>query len=77
MTHAEAASNRDSRPKHDNYAPVIWGGTGERWDFLQLERDGAIDGGDQLRERIRQRMRQPLEHSALSFRGSFPWQYQH
>ena len=33
--------------------------------LLQLERDGA----DPLRERIRQRMRQPLEHSALSFRG--------
>lgn len=57
MTYAEAASNRDSRPKHDNHGPVIWGGIGERGDFLQLEPDGAIDGGDQLRERIRQRMR--------------------
>ena len=52
MTHAEAASNRDGRWMHDNYGPVIWGGTGERWDLLQLEPDGASDGGDQLRQRI-------------------------
>ena len=70
MTHAEAASNRDGRPMHDNYGPVIWGGTGERWDFLQLERDGSTDGGDQLRERIRQRMREPMRHPPLAFRGS-------
>ena len=70
MTHAEAASNRDGRPMHDNYGPVIWGGTGERWDFLQLERDGSTDGGDQLRERIRQRMREPMQHPPLAFRGS-------
>jgi hypothetical protein len=38
MTHAEAASNRDGRNPHDNYGPVIWGGSGERWDFLQLEK---------------------------------------
>ena len=25
MTHAEAASNRDGRWRHDNYGPVIWG----------------------------------------------------
>ena len=37
MTHAEAASNRDGRWMHENYGPVIWGGTGERWDLLQLE----------------------------------------
>jgi len=53
MTHAEAASNRDGRIMHDNYGPVIWGGTGERWDLLQLERNGSVDGGDQLRARIR------------------------
>ena len=52
MTHAEAASNRDGRWMHDNYGPVIWGGTGERWDLLQLEPNGASDGGDQLRHRI-------------------------
>ena len=53
MTHAEAASNRDGRAMHDNYGPVIWGGSGERWDLLQLERNGPTDGGDQLRARIR------------------------
>ena len=34
MTHAEAAANRDGRTPHENYGPVIWGGTGERWDLL-------------------------------------------
>jgi hypothetical protein len=53
MTHAEAASNRDGRIMHDNYGPMIWGGTGERWDLLQLEKNGTADGGDQLRARIR------------------------
>ena len=48
MTHAEAAANRDGRTLHDNYGPVIWGGTGERWDLLQLHRDGPFDGGDRL-----------------------------
>ncbi len=52
MTHAEAASNRDGRWMHDNYGPVIWGGTGERWDLLQLEQHGPSDGGQQLRQRI-------------------------
>lgn len=46
MTHAEAASNRDGRSMHDNYGPVIWGGTGERWDLLQLQRHGPSDGGE-------------------------------
>ena len=59
MTHAEAASNRDGRVMHDNYGPVIWGGTGERWDFLQLEKGGPHTGGDQLRERIRRLMETP------------------
>ena len=53
MTHAEAASNRDGQRMHDNYGPVIWGGTGERWDFLQLSRNGPPTGGEQLRQRIR------------------------
>ncbi len=57
MTHAEAASNRDGRLLHDNYGPVIWGGTGERWDLLQLERGGPTNGGDQLRQRIRALLR--------------------
>ena len=38
---------------HDNYGPVIWGGTGERWDLLQLNKGGPATGGEQLRERIR------------------------
>lgn len=54
MTHAEAASNRDGRIMHENYGPVVWGGSGERWDLLQLAKNSAIDGGDQLRARIRQ-----------------------
>ena len=54
MTHAEAAANRDGRVMHDNYGPVIWGGTGERWDLLQLEKGGPPTGGEQLRERVRQ-----------------------
>lgn len=57
MTHAEAASNRDGRVMHDNYGPVIWGGSGERWDLLQLEPGGPPTGGDQLRERVRQILR--------------------
>ena len=53
MTHAEAAANRDGRVLHDNYGPVIWGGSGERWDFLQLSKGGPPTGGEQLRQRIR------------------------
>ena len=40
MTHAQATSNRDGRVMHDNYGPMIWGGTGDRWDLLQLEKNG-------------------------------------
>lgn len=57
MTHAEAAANRDGRQPHDNYGPVIWGGTGERWDLLQLQKGGPPTGGEQLRQRIRQILR--------------------
>jgi hypothetical protein len=57
MTHAEAASNRDGRVMHENYGPVAWGGTGERWDLMQLEKGGAADGGEQLRERVRRLLR--------------------
>ena len=57
MTHAEAAANRDGRQPHDNYGPVIWGGTGERWDLLQLEKGGPPTGGEQLRQRVRQILR--------------------
>ena len=31
---------------------MIWGGTGERWDWLQFEKNGLGDGGEQLRQRI-------------------------
>ena len=51
MTHAEPASNREGRWMHDNYGPVIWGGTGERWDRCSWA-DGPSDGGEQLRQRI-------------------------
>lgn len=32
---------------------MIWGGTGECWDLLQLQKHGPTDGGDQLRDSIR------------------------
>jgi hypothetical protein len=80
MTHAEAAANRDGRQPHDNYGPVIWGGTGERWDLLQLEKGGPPTGGEQLRERVRRILKgdapepapQPLQfrrHSSIEARG--------
>ena len=53
MTHAEAASNLDRRWLHENYGPIIWGGSGERWDFLQLIRNGPPTGVDELRARFR------------------------
>jgi hypothetical protein len=53
MTHAEAASNRDGWFPHENYGPLAWGGTGERWDFMQLTKQGKDNGGDLLREKIR------------------------
>ena len=58
---------------HDNYGPVIWGGTGERWDLLQLSKNGSTDGGDQLRHRIQALLREPdgrLEQELLAFRGT-------
>jgi hypothetical protein len=72
MTHAEAAANRDGRLLHDNYGPVSWGGTGERWDLLQLDRDGPLDGGDRLRDQIQHHLamgvgRDPSDQ--LQFRG--------
>ena len=73
MTHAEAASNRDGRWMHDNYGPVVWGGTGERWDLLQLERDGPLDGGDQLRCRIQAVLNGTADQfiaEPLAFRGT-------
>lgn len=52
LTHAEAASNKDGIYPHDNYGPVPWGGTGERWDFMTLKKNGPDNGGDLLREKI-------------------------
>ena len=42
MTHAEAASNRDGRWMHDNYGPVIWGGTGERLIYCSWSSTGPV-----------------------------------
>ena len=52
MTHAEGASNLDGRVMHDNYGAMMWGGTEERWDLLQLEKNGPSDGGEKLRQCI-------------------------
>lgn len=57
MTHAKAASNRDGRVMHHNYGPVTWGGTGERWELMQLEKGGPPTGGEQLRGRVQQILR--------------------
>ena len=73
MTHAEAASNRDGRLMHDNYGPVIWGGTGERCDLLQLDKNGPTYGGQQLRRRIQGLFRASdarPEQEQLAFRGT-------
>jgi hypothetical protein len=51
MTHAKAACNKDGRVMHDNHGPVVWGGTGKRWDLLQLDKNGPLDRGAQLRKR--------------------------
>jgi hypothetical protein len=56
MTHAEAASCRDGWHPHGNYGPVPWDGTGERWDLMQLKKNGPDNGGDVLREKIKQYM---------------------
>ena len=36
---------------HDNYGPVTWGGTGERWDLLQLTKGGRATGGEWWHQR--------------------------
>tara|TARA_R100000152_G_C6779361_1_gene210925 strand:- start:393 stop:3218 length:2826 start_codon:yes stop_codon:yes gene_type:complete len=54
MTGAEAASNRDGGNSHENYGPVEWGGTGERWDFFKTTKRGAPgSGGNELRAMMR------------------------
>ena len=73
MTYAEAASNRDGRWLRDNYGPVSLGGTRERWDRLQLSRNGATDGGNQLRHRIQALLRQSdarPDQERLAFLGT-------
>jgi hypothetical protein len=68
-----AASNRDGRLLHDNYGPVAWGGTGERWDFLQLSNNGPANGGDELRARIQRFMADPdAAGGAVKPEGSEP-----
>ena len=72
MTHAEAVSNSDGRVMHDNYGPMIWGGSGELWDLLQLEQNGPSDGGEHLRQRICALLRgdpSPTPPSPLVFKG--------
>ena len=60
MTHAEAGSNKDGKVMHDNYGPVMWGGNGERWDWLQLkETDTPGSGGDKLRQKMKKFMGDP------------------
>ncbi|QIN97222.1 hypothetical protein [Synechococcus phage S-H25] len=60
MTHAEAGSNKDGRRMHDNYGPVMWGGNGERWDWLHLkENDRPGTGGDKLRAMMKRFMGDP------------------
>ena len=45
---------------HDNYGPVMWNGTGERWDWLQLkETDTPGSGGDKLRQKMKKFMGDP------------------
>ena len=60
MTHAEAGSNKDGVYATDNYGPVAWGGTGERWDWYKTKvTDAPGTGGDKLRQKIKQFMGQP------------------
>ncbi len=65
MTHAEAGSNKDGRKPHDNYGPVSWGGSGERWDLFKLyQGDPDGSGGDKIRNLIKQKMGGSLTQSS-------------
>jgi hypothetical protein len=65
MTHAEAGSNKDGRKPHDNYGPVSWGGSGERWDLFKLyQGDPDGSGGDKIRSLIKQKMGGSLTESS-------------
>ena len=60
MTQAEAASNRDGGGAHENYGPVDWGGTGERWGLWKLRKnDPDGSGGDRLRSMMKSFMQLP------------------
>lgn len=67
LTHAEAAANRDGWIAHENYGPVAWGGTGERWDFMTLSKGGPDDAGDVLRDRIRAYYNDSASPAPLAF----------
>ena len=65
MTQAEAASNRDGGGDHENYGPVDWGGTGERWGLYKLRKnDPDGSGGDRLRSMMRSFMQLPGKRKA-------------
>jgi len=60
MTQAEAASNKDGGGAHENYGPVDWGGTGERWGLWKLRKDDPDgSGGDRLRAMMKTFMTMP------------------
>ena len=60
MTQAEAASNKDGGGDHENYGPVDWGGTGERWGLWKLRKDDPDgSGGDRLRAMMKSFMQLP------------------
>ncbi|MDC3185826.1 hypothetical protein OBA47_01160 [bacterium] len=49
------------------------GRDGERWDLLQLSKNGGTHGGQQLRRRIQERLRESdarPEPELLAFRGT-------
>ena len=65
MTQAEAASNKDGLGLHDNYGPVDWGGTGERWGLYKLRKnDPDGSGGDRLRSMMKSFMQLPGKRKA-------------
>ena len=65
MTQAEAASNKDGVRQHENYGPVDWGGTGERWGLYKLRKDDPDgSGGDRLRSMMKSFMQLPGKRKA-------------
>jgi N-acetylmuramoyl-L-alanine amidase len=41
---------------HANYGPVPWKGDGTRWDLMQLKKGGTDNGGEILRQKIKEYM---------------------